>query len=101
MGENDIPQSKIIAFAKALDTTPSYLMGWESADEILYKDEISEELTNGYHVPLSQKEVKLIESYRTLNDEGQEKIIDSVDDLIRSGKYIKNNTVGLDYEKQA
>ncbi|CDX00732.1 Helix-turn-helix [Desulfitobacterium hafniense] len=28
-GENDIPQSKIEAFAKALQTTPSYLMGWE------------------------------------------------------------------------
>lgn len=29
MGENDIPQSKIIAFAEALQTTPAYLMGWE------------------------------------------------------------------------
>ena len=28
-GENDIPQSKIEAFAKALATTPAYLMGWE------------------------------------------------------------------------
>lgn len=29
-GTNDIPQSKIQAFAKALDTTPSFLMGWEN-----------------------------------------------------------------------
>lgn len=28
-GENDIPQSKIEAFAKALHTTPAHLMGWE------------------------------------------------------------------------
>jgi repressor LexA len=28
-GGNDLPQSKIVAFAKALKTTPSYLMGWE------------------------------------------------------------------------
>ena len=28
-GENDIPQSKIIAFAQALRTTPEALMGWE------------------------------------------------------------------------
>ena len=28
-GKIDIPQSKIVAFAKALKTTPSYLMGWE------------------------------------------------------------------------
>ena len=29
MGENDIPQSKIKAFADALQTTPAYLMGWD------------------------------------------------------------------------
>lgn len=29
-GENDIPQSKIAAFAAALETTPEYLMGWET-----------------------------------------------------------------------
>ena len=28
-GGNDLPQSKIVAFAKALNTTPAYLMGWE------------------------------------------------------------------------
>lgn len=27
-GRADIPQSKVYAFAKALDTTPGYLMGW-------------------------------------------------------------------------
>ena len=32
-GENDITQSKIAAFAKALQTTPSYLMGWEDNDK--------------------------------------------------------------------
>lgn len=35
-GENDITQSKIAEFAKALNTTPAYLMGWdeEKNDEI-------------------------------------------------------------------
>lgn len=28
-GKADIPQSKIAAFADALETTPAYLMGWE------------------------------------------------------------------------
>lgn len=28
-GITDLPQSKIIEFARALKTTPSYLMGWE------------------------------------------------------------------------
>lgn len=29
LGVNDIPQSKIVAFANALQTTPAYIMGWE------------------------------------------------------------------------
>lgn len=32
-GENDIPQSKIEHFAKALQTTPAYLMGWEKGPD--------------------------------------------------------------------
>lgn len=32
-GERDIPQSKIIAFASALQTTPAYLMGWEKESQ--------------------------------------------------------------------
>lgn len=31
-GEVDPSQSKMIALAKALDTTPGYLMGWEESD---------------------------------------------------------------------
>lgn len=30
LGINDLNQAKIIEFAQALDTSPSYLMGWES-----------------------------------------------------------------------
>lgn len=29
LGINDIPQAKVAMFAKALGTTPAYLMGWE------------------------------------------------------------------------
>lgn len=32
-GTNDIPQSKIIKFAEALDTSPAYLMGWEKVQK--------------------------------------------------------------------
>jgi transcriptional regulator with XRE-family HTH domain len=31
-GENDITQSKIVEFAKALETTPAYLMGWDDIE---------------------------------------------------------------------
>lgn len=32
-GINDIPQSKIVEFARALKTTPEGLMGWKRSDE--------------------------------------------------------------------
>lgn len=51
-GTNDIVQSKVVAFAKALNTTPAYLMGWEDTpsdnepipnfDNIIYPIEVKE-----------------------------------------------------------
>lgn len=38
-GKIDLPQSKILLFAKALNTTPAYLMGWE--EDILKDDNLS------------------------------------------------------------
>ena len=32
-GTNDIPQSKVVKFAAALETTPAYLMGWEKVQK--------------------------------------------------------------------
>lgn len=37
-GERDPHQSMIAAIAKALDTTPAYLMGWEEAEQSAEKD---------------------------------------------------------------
>ena len=44
-GKNDIPQSKIIAFAKALHTTTALLMGWEDEEKLATKtdDELEKE----------------------------------------------------------
>ena len=53
-GENDVPQSKIMALAIALDTTPEYLMGWDSPKTV--------------QPDFSDDEKSLIEVYRSLND---------------------------------
>lgn len=37
----------------------------------------------------------LIDLFHRLNDEGQEKVLDYVDDLVRSGKYIKTRPAEL------
>lgn len=43
LGKNDITQHKVVAFAKALQTTPAYLMGWvESTDSEKKNDTIAD-----------------------------------------------------------
>ena len=86
MGVNDIPQSKVIAFAKALDTTTAYLMG----------DDDSKERRS---VPIDASERNLLDLYRKLNPEGQEILADYADTLVSSGKYIKTDASGLGQKK--
>ena len=74
-GENDIPQSKIIAFAKALNTTPAYLMGWEDettnksrpsgderVDEILAKNEVLREFYDILKTLPEEQQTELLET---------------------------------------
>lgn len=57
LGLRDINQTKIIRFAEALNTTPSYLMGWEDESQQKKPPEIGE---------LSAFEQKFIEVYRSV-----------------------------------
>lgn len=68
-GIRDINQTQITAFAKALGTTPGYLMGWEDdeADPITVAAHATEDLT-----PDEMKQVldyiKFVKSQRGRND---------------------------------
>lgn len=79
-GENDITQSKIAAFAKALQTTPKYLMGWtveagiaSRIDKILKTKFIGEDTWEniGYHGI----------SYERMEDFANERTIPSANDI--------------------
>ena len=61
-GENDIPQSKIVAFAEALNTSPEYLMGWDSDDK-------------------NNEETRLLDGYRELDAGGRKVIMDMIGQL--------------------
>lgn len=45
--------------------------------------------------PPSLEEDRLLSLYRELNEEGREKLVDYADDMVRSGKYKKNNPICL------
>ncbi len=66
-GENDITQSKIVAFAKALGVKPGYLMGWEDVPE------------PSPSLSLTQQEETHIKKYRQLAADGKEEIDDLID----------------------
>lgn len=44
-GVQGLPQSKIVAVAKALETTPGYIMGWEGVEENQQPEYYTDEAT--------------------------------------------------------
>jgi len=73
-GDVDLPQSKILAFAKALNVSPGELMG-------------DVERIENPSLGISTDEKKIIELYRKLNTEGQQKAQAYLEDLAGLRKY--------------
>lgn len=82
-GDVDLPQSKILAFAKALNVSPGELMG-------------DVERIENPSLGISTDEKKILELYRKLNTEGQQKAQAYLEDLAGLQKYteplIKENS---------
>ena len=72
----EIPQSKMLAFAKALNTSISYLMGWEDeAPEI-----VAEKVGNAMHLI---KHSDLIDKYMALSERDKRTIDIMIDTLTK------------------
>lgn len=54
----------------------------------------------GLYSPPDPVECKLLEQFRLLNEEGKEKALGYLDDLVDTGKYKKRDPVGLVQEAQ-
>ena len=73
-----LPQSKIVLFAKALETTPAYLMGWEEIDSHFSGHEASDEVYRKFAQNIEKhhgKEKELLEIYKQLSDENKNKTL--------------------------
>lgn len=73
-GVNDLVQSKIVEFAKVLNTTPSYLMGWEI-----------EKTETGYTVNDGEEEIRI-----ELIDATKDMSIEQIRELINFAKFMKS-----------
>lgn len=67
----NLPIDIIEPLAKALLTTPAYLVGWDNTP--------------------GENEQLLLHQYNELNSDGQMKIMDYLSDLVASGKYVKDD----------
>jgi len=80
-GRSDIPQSKIVAFANALDTTAGKLMGWTAKEK------------GTADVPdtaiLDVQEAALLAEFHKLNEDGKLKVFEYIGDLAEMEKYTR------------
>ncbi len=61
LGLRDISQSKVEAFAKALNTTPAYLMGWEERVSTLSDEELDEEILKVFNRLSEEKQKQALD----------------------------------------
>ena len=80
----NLKRSTLEKFAIVLETTPTYLMGLEDDEN---DSSILSELT--------PQQSALLSSFDQLNEEGQQKAVDYVDDLVLTGRYKKCAALGL------
>ena len=78
----NLKRSILEKLAIVLDTTPTYLMGMED----------SEQQAN---MQLTPQQSTLLAAFAQLNDEGQTKAVEYVEDLVLTGRYKKCPASGL------
>lgn len=102
MGKSDLPQSKIIAFAKIFDVTPCELLGYEPTPATEEQKKLWDEKFNANNqlknetalIEQIQKKygkdaVQLLQLFNSLNENGKQKAVENLEDLTAIKKYIK------------
>lgn len=81
----NLKRSVLEKLALVLDTTPTYLMGMEESEHNLST--------------LTPQQSALLASFDQLNEEGQTKAVEYVEDLVLTGRYKKCSAPGLGAEE--
>lgn len=102
MGKSDLPQSKIIAFAKIFGVTPCELLGYEPTPATEEQKKLWDEKFNANNrlknetalIEQIQKKYgkdafQLLQLFDSLNENGKQKAVENLEDLTAIKKYIK------------
>lgn len=77
-GTNDIVQSKVVEFAKVLNTTVADLMGWDKADNSFSGKEAPKEVYDKFFNNIEKhhsKRAEILDIYNQLSPENQQKTL--------------------------
>lgn len=80
-----LPQSKIIAIANALKTTPACLMGWESDTASVF------DYVSGC---FGEYAGEMLENFHRLNERGQKEALKRVREMVHIPEYSKDQSSG-------
>lgn len=72
LGLRDISQSKVEAFAKALNTTPAYLMGWEDQIASYSDDELDRKIIEVFNRLSEEKKKQALDYFAFLASQNQD-----------------------------
>ena len=99
LGKADLPQSKLVEFAKIFGVSPCDLLGYEPDDEqmqlwdelynpngLLHKETTMLKCVQDLY---GKEAVKMLELFNELNKLGKKKALDSLNDLTEISKYIE------------
>lgn len=90
----DLTQSQIEDFAKALECSPAYLMGWSDNKEdkavLNILDRLRDSIRSSIVLDLTEEEAEIIEKIRKLDKRGKKHVIDIIESelqYLRLSKY--------------
>lgn len=97
MGKSDLPQSKLVAFAKVFGVDPCELLGIGDEQKKLWDERFNanESLKNEVRlIEAIQKQygkdaVKILALFNSLNKNGKQKAVENLEDLTAIEKYIE------------
>ena len=69
----DLTSTRVQKFAKALETTPAYLMGWQSVGDVMHA------LLSGNREDISQEEKTMLDHFRRITPQTQKIVTNIID----------------------
>ena len=93
MDSGNLTQSKIKAIADALETTPTYIMGWEDIDDSIDVEQLKNDVANAEAVmkwiiqEYGEKSWDDFNLYLQLDSEDRAEIRGAIKQLLRNDKY--------------